>query len=203
MFFAWYYLRIFYIIIPLSSYPFLRQAVTNRVAKCSKIIPICGDISVFDQREVQVSIEALLHASDVFNQRNFTKGYRFLLFQIALWFLCHALACFEITSFRHKNKQKLICKMAKNTARNMQSFEVLDKTGGSYFRLVFSVDKHQTALQKILKIPKTPIFSTPIPRPFSNLKKYDLSVLFTIQVPFFFFCLFPKYNKFKNKTADA
>lgn len=133
------YLGIFHVIILLSSYPFFCQAITNRVAECSKIIPICGDISVLDQREMQVSIEALFHALDVFQQRDFAKGDGLFLFQVALWSLCHVLAWRESTPFRHKNKQKLVCKTA-NTPRSARckSFEV-KQTGGWCFRWEFLV----------------------------------------------------------------
>ena len=99
------YLWIFYVIILLSTYPFLCQSITNCVTKGSKIIPIRGNISVLDERKMQVPVEAILYVSDVFHQRYFAKGYRLFLFQIALWSLCHVLAWCESTSFRQKNKQ--------------------------------------------------------------------------------------------------
>ena len=99
------YLWIFHVIILLSSYPFLCQSITNCVTKGSEIIPIRSNISVLDQREMQVSVEAFLHVRYVLDQRYFAKRYRLFLFQITLRSLCHVLAGCESTPLRQKNKQ--------------------------------------------------------------------------------------------------
>lgn len=66
------YLWIFLVVVLLCTNPFLGQTVSNCVTKCSKVVPVGCHISVFNLSEMQMPVEAFLHASDIFHQRNFT-----------------------------------------------------------------------------------------------------------------------------------
>lgn len=59
-FLFWIYLRIGLIVELLCSDPAAHQMITHRVREREIIIPRRRDVPVFDQREVQVPVEALL-----------------------------------------------------------------------------------------------------------------------------------------------
>ena len=115
------YLRIFIVIILLCSNPFFCQSIANCMAECSEIIPARSNISVLDEGEMQVPIEALFYAGDIFHQRDFSKGYRLLLFQIALRTLCHSLRGLEALLSAAKSKQKLYAKRKRTQTQKMSA----------------------------------------------------------------------------------
>lgn len=63
------YFRIFLIVVLLGPDPPADQVVPHGVGKSKIVIPSGGDISVLDQRKVQVSVKILLQLRNVFDAR--------------------------------------------------------------------------------------------------------------------------------------
>lgn len=67
------YFWVFLVIVLLGSDPSANQMITHGVGESKIIVPLCSNISVFDQCEVKVAIEVGFEVCDVLNSSEATN----------------------------------------------------------------------------------------------------------------------------------